>query len=145
MTSMTRFNLAAGIVIALTAMPFAVPAFAQDATVLDGVFSEDQAGRGNDVFKKNCQTCHGPTLRGTPGGPSLLGARFNSMWKDKTVADMYTFIHDNMPAGKPASLQPQQYIDVVAFILSKAKYPAGETELPPEPEVLGTIKIVEAP
>jgi mono/diheme cytochrome c family protein len=143
MRHVLKFKLAAGLALAMAAMPMA--AMAQDKTVLDGVFTEDQADRGQDVYKKNCQTCHGPTLRGTPGGPSLLAAKFNTTWEGKTLADMYTFIHDKMPAGKPATLQPEQYIDVLTFILSKQKYPAGDAELVPDPAVLGTIQIVKAP
>jgi mono/diheme cytochrome c family protein len=143
MRHVLKFKLAAGLAVALAAMP--MTAVAQDKTVLDGVFTEDQADRGQDVYKKNCQTCHGPTLRGTPGGVALVGNRFNTTWEGKTLADLYTFIHDKMPAGKPATLSPELYIDVTAFILSKQKYPAGDAELVPDTAVLGTIQIVKAP
>lgn len=106
-------------------------ALAQDArTTNTGAYTEEQAVRGQAVYEANCQRCHAASLRGTPGGPSILGNRFKNNWVGATAADFYMFVHDNMPASQPASLQDQQYADVVAYIFKKAGYPAGDAELP---------------
>ncbi len=41
-----------------------------------------------------------------------------------------------MPYGKPDSLAPQQYVDIVAFILSSNGYTAGTRELPTDAAAL---------
>jgi hypothetical protein len=46
-----------------------------------------------------------------------------------------------MPDDAPASLTDQQYTDVVTFILSSNRYPAGKTELPVEAEKQKLIKV----
>lgn len=115
------------------------------ASLLDGVFTEEQAKRGQQVYRPNCTGCHGGNLRGSPGGPALAGSSFERRWEGQTLADIYTFIHDNMPAGRGGSLTDEQYIDVTAFILSKHGFPAGDTELPPDPEFLAGIPVVEKP
>jgi alcohol dehydrogenase (cytochrome c) len=46
-----------------------------------------------------------------------------------------------MPADAPDSLKPQEYADLVAYLFSVNKYPAGEKELPVDPDALDGIKI----
>lgn len=142
---MQNLRLAAALVLAFTSVP--AVASAQDApkSALDGIFTEEQVVRGETVYKDNCANCHAASLRGTFGAPGLIGVRFNNNWVGMTVGDYYTFIHDNMPAGLGGTLSEQEYIDVVAYILSKLKYPAGEEELLPDPDALAQIEIVEAP
>lgn len=149
---MPRGLTALGIfLVALVPAALAIPTIASgdeaamSASILEGVFTEEQAERGKEIYDDECRSCHAPNLRGTPGGPSLLGNRFNNRWVGGTLADLYTFIHDNMPAGQGGSLTEQQYIDVAAYILSRQDYPAGDEELPADPEVLAGIEVVEAP
>jgi quinoprotein glucose dehydrogenase len=137
-----RSKRRAGLILAAAV---ASSATAQDTTVLDGVFTSEQAARGAGVYEANCKTCHGTTLKGTPFGPSLVGDKFNIAWTGGTVGDMYTFIYDNMPAGRRRSLSAEEYADVLALILSRQGYPAGGAELVPDPAALGAIEIVEAP
>jgi hypothetical protein len=49
-----------------------------------------------------------------------------------------------MPQDKPGTLGRQQTADVVAYILSVNRAPAGKTELPGEAEVLKAITIAAA-
>ncbi len=44
-----------------------------------------------------------------------------------------------MPEGDPGSLQPEEYADVLAYLLSLNDYPAGDQPLPPDVAVLSTI------
>ena len=37
-----------------------------------------------------------------------------------------------MPEDNPASLTDQEYVDVVAYMLSMSRMPAGGDELPPD-------------
>jgi hypothetical protein len=49
-----------------------------------------------------------------------------------------------MPGDNPGSLNRQQVADVVSFILSFNKYPAGQMELATDGDALKAIKIVPA-
>lgn len=108
-------------------------------SVWDGVYSKDQAERGKTVYAANCLRCHGESLEG--GGPvrPLTGLEFFANWNGVTLADMAERTRVSMPLDGPGVLSRQQVVDVLAFVLSVNKFPAGETELPRQPEVLGQI------
>ncbi len=46
-----------------------------------------------------------------------------------------------MPATAPGSLSPEQTADVIAYLLSVGKYPAGAADLPAKAEALKTITL----
>jgi alcohol dehydrogenase (cytochrome c) len=50
-----------------------------------------------------------------------------------------------MPSNAPGSLKPEEYADVLSFVLSSNKYPAGKTELPTDPSALKGVKMAAAP
>jgi len=45
-----------------------------------------------------------------------------------------------MPLDKPISLSRQQTVDVMTFVFSANKIPAGKTELPRQAEMLSMIQ-----
>jgi mono/diheme cytochrome c family protein len=114
---------------------------AQSTSVLTGVYSDEQAKRGEVVSNKLCTSCHGPELSGGEAGPTLVGPEFVATWNTKTVADFYDRVHATMPADAPGTLTPQQTVDVTAYVLKLNKYPAGKTELPTDVALLKGIKI----
>lgn len=58
--------------------------------------------------------------------PALIGP--NALQKFPTAQEMYNFIHKAMPFNKPGSLDTQQYLYVMAFLLERNnKIPAGTT------------------
>jgi mono/diheme cytochrome c family protein len=109
-------------------------------SVLDGAYTEDQAKRGEAMYGEFCASCHAPALTGGEMAPALVGGDFNADWVGLSVNDLFERIRVSMPQNNPGSLSRQQNADIVAFILSAGKYPAGKTELPKEAEVLKTIK-----
>ena len=110
-------------------------------TVGQGVYTAAQSERGATVYKQSCGTCHGETLGGDIG-PTLTGP-FWSIWEGKTTADLFKTIRTTMPADAPESLKPQEYADLVAYLFSVNKFPAGEKELPVDQAALETIKITK--
>ncbi|MBI4475704.1 MAG: cytochrome c [Acidobacteria bacterium] len=110
-------------------------------SVLEGVFNEEQQKRGDAVYAAECASCHGATLEGGEMAPPLAGSAFMSNWQGLTVGDLFERIRISMPDGNPGKLSRQQNADVVAYILSMGRYPAGKTELPKEVELLKQIKI----
>ena len=62
----------------------------------------------------------------------------------RAVGDLFGRIRISMPQDKPGSLGRQQAAEVVAYILSFNKAPAGPTELPADADALKTITIKAA-
>ncbi len=117
---------------------------AAPTSVLDGVYTPEQAKRGEELYGQFCASCHGPALGGGEMAPALTGGDFATDWIGLTLNDLFERIRVSMPQDQPGALSRQQNADVLAFMLSAAKYPPGKTELPKEAEVLKTIKY-EAP
>lgn len=93
-------------------------------------FTAEQQARGQQAFTDACSGCHGVDFTGGPGSPSLRGPEFMFTWNGKTAADLYTFIHDNMPPGQQGSLSDVQYTEIVAAILAANGMAPGATALP---------------
>jgi cytochrome c len=111
-------------------------------TVWDGVYTTAQAERGRESYQQACVSCHRDDLRGDSTAPSLVGESFLFLWGDMEVGELSARIQKVMPPERPGSLSPQTYTDIVAFILQKNEFPAGERELPAEP---GAAQIVITP
>jgi cytochrome c len=115
-------------------------------SVLDGVYTEEQAKRGEKVYADSCATCHGPMLEGTPvAGPTLAGPDFTNDWKNMNLGALQDKVNNDMPFNAPGSLTPEQYSDVLAYLLRFNKYPDGKTELPIDPAAIKLIRMVEPP
>jgi mono/diheme cytochrome c family protein len=122
-------------------MAAAITSRAQETSVWAGVYTEDQAKRGEAAASKLCSSCHGPDLSGGEAGPSLVGIEFIGNWNTLTLADFFDRVNATMPADAPGTMTPQQTCDVMAYVLKLNKYPAGQTELPTEVAALKNIKI----
>jgi mono/diheme cytochrome c family protein len=104
--------------------------FAQASSILDGVYTSDQAAAGAELYALNCAHCHEPEFYRN----SLIS------WQGMTVLDYWYRILGNMPADNPKSLSNDEYLDIVAWVLSISGYPAGATPLQPH-NYLGLLKI----
>jgi S-disulfanyl-L-cysteine oxidoreductase SoxD len=104
-------------------------------SVWDGVYTAEQAARGQMQFSQHCAECHGAALGGGEG-PALVGDRFWTTWQESTVRALFDRISKNMPFSDDGSLAgtlPRQtYVDVVAHILSSNGFPSGAAELTPD-------------
>jgi mono/diheme cytochrome c family protein len=109
-------------------------------SVWDGVFTEEQAKRGEEMYRKECASCHGDTLVGGGGAAPLTGGTFLSNWNGLTVGDLFDRIRRTMPQGSPGELTKQQDADILAYLLSFNKFPAGKTELQKQVEFLKEIR-----
>ncbi len=135
----------------VAALALAVVALAQDGGgqagnaesvgVSSGVFSEEQAAAGADVFARRCAGCHGGELGGG-FGPRL--APLSSYWPGRSLAELFSFVSGNMPFDSPGSLSAEEYAQVVAFVLSRNGYPAGEADLAADAEALAGF-VIDAP
>jgi hypothetical protein len=87
--------------------------------------------------------CHGNALEGQGQNSPLAGTVFLNNWTGQTVADLFMKTIVMMPATDPGTLTPKETAEVVAYILSANKFPAGEAELPSDPQSLEMIHIVK--
>jgi mono/diheme cytochrome c family protein len=110
-------------------------------TVWDGVYTEEQARRGEAAFVQACSNCHGRTLEGADMTPALTGGAFMANWDGLTVGDLFDRIRISMPADRPGSLSRQENVDVVAFILRFNQFPSGKEELPRDIQTLKQILV----
>ena len=88
-----------------------------------------QADGGKSLYNQYCGACHMEDLSGTERAPSLAGNTFAAHWSQGTVGDLYKKIATTMPQTSPGSLSPQNYIDVVKYLLKSNGFPAGEQNL----------------
>jgi mono/diheme cytochrome c family protein len=98
-----------------------------------GDYTQQQVSAGRQVFNRHCAKCHGGKLQGQ-AGPPLNGPKFESNLKYSKMSaqQIFTFIKTQMPANAPGSLSKQQYLQALAYILSKNGYPQGSTPLSEE-------------
>lgn len=131
----------------LRALRFALPVFVSlmlviginaaaeeipERSVLDGVFTQAQVGRGRNSYKRYCADCHLGNLQGDGIEPPLTGSLFIDAWREDYIASLYDFMQTRMPKSRenePGSLKENQYLDILTYILSENEFPAGSTEL----------------
>ena len=128
-------------VLALSALPLlALVLSAQETrTVWDGVYTEEQAKRGESIYLDHCLRCHGPKLLGGNEVGALTGPVFNGNWDGVPLSQMLDRVRVTMPLDKPSTMSRQQITDVLTYIFSFNKIPPGKTELPRQAEMLNLI------
>jgi cytochrome c5 len=94
-------------------------------TVLNGVYTDAQALRGEEVFTIECTECHD----GQADGPLLNSDEFTNRWREDSVAHLFTYMKTKMPESDPGSLSVNTYLDLLSYVLWLNKFPAGATEL----------------
>ncbi len=126
---MASLVLVVAVALRVTAQTPATPA----ASTMSGVYSADQARRGEDTYMSICVGCH-------PSG-TYSSEAFKATWSGRSVGDLFDLISETMPKNEPASLSPQEYAQVVAYILKLNGVPAGKTDIPADSERLKQIRI----
>ena len=120
---------------------------AADKSVWDGVYTTSQASRGKAIYAASCQMCHGENLGGGFDAavqvPALKREDFGLIRRD--LNNLYGFVLDSMPRNEPGNLSAGNAVDVIAYILQQNGFPAGGTDLVPDPSVLEAILIVKKP
>jgi mono/diheme cytochrome c family protein len=125
---------AAAVVVAAGVAVFGAAAQDAERTVRDGVFSAAQAARGERFFESICMNCHEIT-EFTAAGAYLEEVEGKPLW------DTFEYIWSEMPEDDPASLDPEDYAAVLAYIFSIYGLPSGAAELPVDRKSLEAITI----
>jgi mono/diheme cytochrome c family protein len=119
--------------------PFALQAQAA-SSVRDGVYSGEQAKRGELLYAKHCASCHGAKLEGRNQAPPLAGPEFVMNWDGMPLSDLFEKIRTSMPADEPGRLSAQENAGVVALMLRENALPFGAADLPADVERLRQIR-----
>jgi mono/diheme cytochrome c family protein len=130
-------TFAAALGAALAGLAGAWSLAAQDGggrTVRDGVFSARQAARGERLFESICMNCH-EISEFTAAGAYLEEVEGKPLW------ETFEYVWAEMPEDDPASLPPEDYAAVLAYIFSIYGLPSGETDLPIDRASLEAITI----
>jgi S-disulfanyl-L-cysteine oxidoreductase SoxD len=106
-------------------------------STLSGVFTEEQAGKGKDVFLGHCQSCH--------TNADLTSADFKADWVGKVLSEFFTFLKETMPESEPGALSNEQYAAVTAYVLQLNGLPVGATPLATTADSLASIKFEVPP
>lgn len=100
-----------------------------ELTTQSGVYSKDQAKSGKALYEQHCLMCHDnkyfrPVLK---------------RWHGQSVAILYDVMTGSMPETNPGGLLDSQYLDILAYIFSRSRYPSAEEPL--TLENLGAISV----
>ena len=97
-------------------------------TVLEGVFTEAQAARGQAAFRANCVRCHAENLLGQGTAP-LAGAAFMERWREDGLDTIFEDMSTRMPNDNPGTLPKNTYLDILTYVLRFNTFPVGAAEL----------------
>ena len=118
------------------------------ASIRDGVFTAEQARRGEIAYTGPCDRCHGYKLDGASDDPDMLpappvaGPKFLRKWSGRSLGALFEYVRTTMPANNPGYLSSAEVADIVAYMLSVSRMPAGAVALPSDSAALAAITIV---
>jgi mono/diheme cytochrome c family protein len=115
--------------------PAAAPA---KSSTWDSVYSKEQATRGETLYNDQCARCHGTNAAGADA-PALAGAEFAANWDALTVDQLFDRIRNTMPQDNPQTLSRDDTAALVAYVLDKNGFPAGDAALPAAGDALAKI------
>jgi len=136
----------------IVALTLAFSALGQaPSSVWDGVYTDDQAQKGQGLYKQHCASCHGDNLDGEAqtdrakklnrAFPPLAGDVFTGNWNGRPLSDLYDKVVKTMPWDDPGKISREDNSAIVAYLLKMNRFPPGSKEMPANSDVLGDITI----
>ena len=116
-------------------------------SVWDRVYTDAQAERGEQLYARHCEQCHGSGLEGDTVSevPALAGDPFLQRWSGRTVDDLVIRMVRSMPVPTPGSLSRSEYVDVTAYVLKANRFPSGFEAMGTDAERLRPLVIERTP
>jgi mono/diheme cytochrome c family protein len=108
-------------------------ASALNASLPAATYSADQASAGKQIYDSTCARCHAPG--------QLDGATFSNLWKNRRVYTLFSLISNTMPQDRPGSLQDEQYVNVIAYLLQRNQVPSGAAKLSTDTLTMKALRI----
>jgi mono/diheme cytochrome c family protein len=88
-------------------------------SLADGVYARQQARGGKKLYDRHCISCH----------DRRYFRQVMLSWQGQPLSELFGVMTVLMPQSNPGSLRRQEYLDVLAYILSLERYPAGDEAL----------------
>ena len=104
-----------------------------------GIYTKDQAAKGEMLYIDQCASCHGPDGAGADA-PTVAGGEFASNWDGLNVGQLFDRVRDTMPQDDPQTLSREDTAALLAFMFVKNGFPPGEVPLPGDGDSLFRIK-----
>lgn len=104
-------------------------------TSMDGIYTSQQAERGEPLFGDLCQRCHSVQ--------EFTGRSFDAIWNGVPAAALYARIANTMPLDQPGSLSIAQVTNLMAYILKENGNPEGNIPLAGDMDRLMTITLAQ--
>jgi mono/diheme cytochrome c family protein len=103
-------------------------------SVWEGVYTPEQAERGQKAYTANCGGCHQTDLGGKGEIPALKGDNFMERWHDYAAKPLFDMIRTEMPplrfrTPETKPLPDQDYVDIISYLFKVNSFPAGKAEL----------------
>src|SRR4051812_28970385 len=93
-------------------------------SVWDGIYTVEQAVKGEASYTEACASCHGEKLEGQGQAPPLAGSEFASNWNGSSVGDLFERVQVSMPADRPGQLTKEKNAGILAFLFKVNKFPS---------------------
>jgi mono/diheme cytochrome c family protein len=95
----------------------------------NGLFSAEQARRGEALYKQSCGNCHGGALTGGVRAPAVGGPAFVARWSTRQLPELLDYMQAQMPVNSPGGFSRHQNADILAYMLEKSGATAGSKDL----------------
>ncbi len=84
-----------------------------------GVYTKDQARSGKALYETHCGLCHDnkyfrPVLK---------------RWHGQKLSVFFDVMSTSMPESNPGGLMDSEYLDILAYIFSRSRYPDADEAL----------------
>lgn len=122
--SLMRASL--GAIVAIGLAGAAIGQEAEAAPVEGGLVTAEQAARGDALYEQRCATCHGADI-------------VDSFASYPNAALFFGYVSTAMPADAPGSMPPQQYADIIAYLMTEIGQPIGTEEVAADQAALAEI------
>ncbi len=90
-------------------------------------YAQAQADSGQQIYLSECALCHLANLQGSFEAIALNDTNFKNRWANRGVDDLMNLLQRTMPPQAPGSLSEDQYLAVIAYLLSANDIPAGNS------------------
>ena len=84
-------------------------------------FTSAQVERGRELFAAMCGECHSLG--------EFRGQTFQFTWRRRTAWDFFRAVSTTMPESAPGSLSDEEYVQIVAMVLSMNGFTPGSEDL----------------
>ena len=98
---------------------------------MDGIYTAQQAERGEGLFTTHCQRCHSIQ--------EFSGRMFAAVWSEVPASALYYRIANTMPMDQPGSLGNTEVTALMAHIFNANGMPAGTSTLEADLDWMNTI------